>query len=172
MERPVPFGSLEYLICLCLLLFSRSMDILSTWVATPTMQLEANPIAKRMGWKWGIPFNVTLCFLLALWPLPAVVVTTTSLLVAARNFQHAWWMRAMGEHGYQRLVSGLMGQTPLPLFLMCLMGETVPFALIGAGVMMAGRVHELYLAIGLGVVAYAIVVMFYTLLSLWRARRG
>ena len=170
MEVPVPFGSIEYFACLFLLLFSRGMDMASTRIATPGLHLEANPIAKKLGWKWGIPFNVILCFALGLWPLPAVVVCTTSLLVAARNFQHAWWMHSMGEHGYQQLVAQLMSRTPMGLFLTCLLGETIPFAMIGGATILFGHTNQLYLAIGCGIVAYAAVVMFYTLLSLWRAR--
>ena len=29
------------------------MDFLSTWVATPNLVLEGNPIAKKLGWRWG-----------------------------------------------------------------------------------------------------------------------
>ncbi len=170
MEEFVPFGSLDYFVFLTLLLFSRGMDLLSTWVATPRLHLEGNPLAKWLGWKWGIPVNLLLCVWLARWPLPAVVVTTTSLLVAARNFQHAWWMRVMGEYGYQRLVADLMARAPLALFLVCLLGETIPFAAVGGSLMVFSN-RLVILAIGLGVLAYAMVVMFYTLLSLWRMRR-
>jgi len=171
MEAFVPFGSLDYFVFFSLLLFSRGMDFLSTWLATPSLALEGNPIAKWLGWKWGIPLNLALCAGLGTWPLAAVVVSTTSLLVAARNFQHAWWMRALGESGYQRLVSDIMSRTPVALFLACLLGETLPFAVIGGGIMWVGQHRPFFLAIGLGIVAYAMVVMLYTLLSLWRARR-
>jgi primosomal protein N' (replication factor Y) len=40
-------------------------------------------IAKKLGWRWGIPINFVLCFAFAFWPLPAIVISTTSLLVAA-----------------------------------------------------------------------------------------
>lgn len=55
MEDFVSFGSRDYLITLGLLVFARGMDFLSTWFATPTLALEANPLAKRLGWKWGDP---------------------------------------------------------------------------------------------------------------------
>lgn len=171
MEEFIPFGSRDYFVFLGLLLLGRGLDFLSTWIATPNMLLEANPLAQKMGWKWGIPFNVLLCLGMATWPLPAVVITTTSLLVAARNFQHAWWMRSMGEYGYQRLVAETLSRTPLKLYLTCLFGEAMPFALIGAAIMRSGQDRPFFLAIGLGILAYALVVLFYTLLSLWRIRR-
>src|SRR5512140_2018252 len=97
MDEFVPFGCRLYAICFLLLFVARSMDILSTRVATPNLVLEGNPIAKKLGWNWGIPFNVAACLGLAFWPVSAIVVSTTSLLVAARNFQSAWLMRTMGE---------------------------------------------------------------------------
>ena len=49
----LPFASRGYCLMLALLLFARGMDFLSTWVATPNLVLEGNPLAKKMGWKLG-----------------------------------------------------------------------------------------------------------------------
>ncbi len=97
MDDFIPFASRNYCLTLALLLVSRGMDVLSTWVATPNLVLEGNPIAKKLGWRWGLPINFALCLTLAFWPLPAIVISTTSVLVAARNFQSAWLMRSLGE---------------------------------------------------------------------------
>ena len=70
MDDFVTFGSQPYLFLLAILLFARGMDILSTWVATPNLVLEGNPIAKILGWRWGLPVNFVLCVALAFWPLP------------------------------------------------------------------------------------------------------
>lgn len=50
MEDFVPFASRSYALLFLLLFVSRGMDFLSTWVATPNMVLEGNPIAKKLGW--------------------------------------------------------------------------------------------------------------------------
>src|SRR5208337_5609062 len=97
MDDFVPFASRNYGLMFVLLFASRGMDFLSTWVATPNLVLEGNPIAKRLGWKWGIVVNLGICLVLAFWPMPAIVISTTSVLVAARNFKSAWLMRSMGE---------------------------------------------------------------------------
>ena len=86
MDDTIPFASREYFILLALLLFARGTDFLSTWIATPNLVLEGNPLAKKLGWKWGMVINLALCFLFAGWPLPASVISTSSVLVAARNF--------------------------------------------------------------------------------------
>ncbi len=57
MEDFIPFGSAAYFVLLGILVFARGMDFLSTWIATPNLVLEANPIAKRLGWKLGLLVN-------------------------------------------------------------------------------------------------------------------
>ena len=73
--EPILFGSDAYLVFLGLLIFARGMDFLSTWVATPNLVLEANPVARKIGWRWGIPLNLALCLAFAMWPLPAIMTT-------------------------------------------------------------------------------------------------
>src|SRR5512135_1682447 len=123
MEELVPFASRTYGLMFLLLLVSRGMDFLSTWVATPNMVLEGNPIAKKLGWRWGIPLNLALCFAFAFWPLPAVVISTTSVLVAARNFQSAWLMRSYGEHRYRDWHIERIRQTNVTLYLFCVLAQ-------------------------------------------------
>jgi len=101
MDDTFPFASRDYCLMLLLLVFARSMDFLSTWIATPNLVLEGNPIAKKLGWQWGLLLNVALVGVLAMWPLSAIVVATASVLVAARNFQSAWLMHSLGEEAYR-----------------------------------------------------------------------
>jgi hypothetical protein len=168
----VSFASDGYLIMLLLLLFARGMDFLSTWVATPNLVLEGNPLAKKMGWRWGVPVNCTLCFLFAFWPLPAIVVSTTSVLVAARNFQQAWLMRSLGEETYRVWHVARIQETRASLYLFCLMCQTMLIAAVGGALIYFNPTRLVAFAIGLGIVAYAAAVAFYTLLSVWRIRRS
>ncbi|MBI5800381.1 MAG: hypothetical protein HZA92_06585 [Verrucomicrobia bacterium] len=171
MEDSVPFASRDYLITLGLLVFARGMDFLSTWFATPTLALEANPLAKRLGWKWGIGFNILLCLAAAHWPLAALILVTTSLLVAARNFKSAWLMRALGETGYAMLVSDAMSHSSRRSFLVSVLGETLLFGLVGGAVVLSGEWPSVPMAVGMGMVAYAVAVAFYSLLAVWRMWR-
>ena len=169
-----PFGTRTYAVLFLLLLLARGSDFLSTWIATPNMILEGNPIAKRLGWKWGIPVNLGLCFGFAFWPLPAIVISTTSVLVAARNFQSAWLMRSLGEHLYREWHVERMQETSVTLYLFCLFGQTALTAGVGAAVMYFTDWdrNPVLLAIGLGIVAYALAVAFFTLLGIWRLHRA
>jgi hypothetical protein len=171
MDEFIPFASKLYLIMLGLLLFARSMDFLSTWIATPNLVLEGNPIAKKLGWRWGILSNVGLSFALAFWPLPAIVICTTSCLVAARNFQSAWIMRSLGELSYRDWHIERFRRTHFGIYLLCLFGQTALTAIVGAAVIYFSELRPVPTAVGLGIVAYAGAVLFYTLLSVWRLRR-
>jgi hypothetical protein len=171
MDDLLPFGSAFYFVVLGVLCFSRGADFLSTWVATPNLVLEANPIARKLGWKGGMALNVVLCLIFAAWPLPAIVISTTSLLVAARNFQSAWLMRSLGEEPYRCWVVERMRETPVFLYLFCVLAQSSLVASIGLALMYFSQVHLIPFAVGMGIVTYAVAVTLFTLLSLWRIRR-
>lgn len=166
------FGSRDYWLMVLLLMFSRGMDILSTWIATPNLKLEGNPIAKKLGWRWGIPVNIAMCFGMAFWPVTAIAISTTSVLVAARNFQSAWLMRSMGEENYRDWHVSRIQETRITLYLFCLAGNTLLAAAVGVAIIYFSGDLLIPLAIGLGIVTYAVAVAFYTLLGVWRLRRA
>jgi hypothetical protein len=173
MDELVPFGSRTYWLLFLLMLVSRGMDFLSTWVATPNMVLEGNPIAKKLGWRWGIPLNLGICFAFAFWQLPAIVISTTSVLVAARNFQSAWLMRSLGEHLYREWHVERVQETNISLYLFCLFAQTALTAGVGAAVIyFTWEKQPIVLAIGMGIIAYSIAVALYTLLGIIRLRRA
>ena len=179
MDDFLPFPSRDYFLMLFLLLVARGMDVLSTWVATPNLLLEGNPIAKKLGWRWVLPINLGVCLVLAFWPLPAIVISTTSVLVAARNFQSAWLMRSLGEHAYRDWHVQRIQETRITLYLFCLAGNTLLTAGVGAAVIYfsnipaaGGQPLLVPFAIGVGIMAYAGAVAFYTLLAIWRLRRA
>jgi hypothetical protein len=157
---------------MALLLFGRGADFLSTWVATPNLVLEGNPLARKLGWKLGAIVNLVLCFGLAFWPVSALAAVTASLLVAAHNFHLAWLMRSMGETAFRHWFGERMAECRLPLRLISLLGESGATGLVGAGLLYWSPEDSVAFAIGCGIVAYALILLFYTSLSLWRLRRG
>jgi hypothetical protein len=170
MEETVPFFGREYVVYLAVLLFARGMDFLSTWVATPRLLLEGNPIAKWLGWKWGALLNVAMCFGFASVPIAAVIIGTTSVLVAARNFQGAWLMRTMGEHNYRTWMSDRMREGRTGLHVICILAQVVLVAGIGAALVGIGEPAQLPFGVGVGVIGYAAAVLIYSLLGVWRSR--
>ena len=172
MDDMATFASRDYFLLLLLLVFARGMDFLSTWIATPNLVLEGNPLAKKLGWKWGLLLNVVLVGVLAMWPLSAIVVATASVLVAARNFQSAWLMHSLGEENYRRWYVERVQETRITLYLLCLAGNTLLTAGVGDALIYSSRLRLVPFAIGMGMVAYAVAVAFYTLLAIWRIRRA
>jgi hypothetical protein len=172
MGDTVTFASRDYCLMLLLLVFARGMDFLSTWIATPHLVLEGNPLAKKLGWRWGLLLNLVLVGVLALWPLSAIVVATASVLVAARNFQSAWLMHSLGEETYRQWHVERVRETRVTLYLFCLAGNTLLTAGVGVALIYSSNLRLAPFAIGMGMVAYAIAVAFYTLLAIWRIHRA
>lgn len=170
-EELIPFGSGEYGILLGLLLWARAMDFLSTWVATPNLRLEANPLARKLGWRWGILFNIVICVMVARWPLVTIIFATTSVLVAARNFQSAWLMRSMGEEYYIVWMAEKVSEARPILYIFCLFAQAALFVAIGAALIWFGDNLPIPFGIGAGTLVYAVAVVVYSLLSYWKIRR-
>lgn len=159
------------MVCLVLLLTARATDFLSTWIATPHLILEGNPIARKLGWKWGAVVNLALCFGFAFMPLPAIIIATTSVLVASHNFNGAWLMNSMGELGYRDWMAERMEGTSPILYLFCLFGKTGLWAVVGLVLIFGSGMLLVPLGIGLGILGYGVAVLIYSLISVWRLRR-
>jgi hypothetical protein len=162
----------DYAVYWALLMWARGMDFLSTWVATPNLALEGNPIARFLGWKWGALVNVVVCSVAAFWPLMAIMLATTSVLVAARNLQSAWLMRMLGEDRYRDWLSLHFAQVPIGLYLFCLLTQSVLVAAVGGALMAFSQYLLVPFGVGMGMVTYAVAVTFYMLLAMWRVRRS
>jgi len=172
MDDLVAFGSRTYFTLLALMTFARGADFLSTWIATPNLVLEGNPLVRKLGWTWSALLNLALCGGFAAWPLAAIIIITTSLLVASRNFQSAWLMRSLGEEAYRRWYVEQLLQANIVVYLFCLAGQTLLTAAVGGTLMLFYNGLLIPFAVGMGIVAYAAAVLLFTLLSVWRIRRS
>jgi hypothetical protein len=171
MDEFLRFGSPHYYLYLGLLMVGRGVDFLSTWIATPNLVLEGNPISRRIGWKIAIILNLAVCFGLALWPLPAVMLMTASLLLASRNFQSAWLMRTVGEERYFAWMADRFREASPRVYLFCVFAQTVLIASIGVVLVIFSRWQLVPFAVGMGMIAHAFVVAGYSFFSMWRIRR-
>jgi hypothetical protein len=169
----VPFGgAVWWWLCLAVLT-GRGADLFSTWVATPNLVLEANPVARWLGWRWAIPLNIAMAGGFAFFPVPAIIIATTSALIASRNFQQAWVMRTMGEEAYRDWHVRHLLETPLGLFFGCLGLQNLLVAVVGGALVWSSLEGRMLVVVpfGVGVITYAFTVMFYTSLAVWRIRR-
>jgi hypothetical protein len=170
MNHFLPFGSGEYFVLLTILLFSRGMDVLSTWIGTPNLLLEGNPVNRWLGWRLGIAVNLVFSVAVAMWPLPCIILTTVGLMVAARNFQSAWLMRSMGEVEYLTWMSGRVQNSP-GMFSICVIAQSILTALVGAPLMIFAPVESIVFAIGAGICGFAVANSVYGILSMRRVTR-
>jgi hypothetical protein len=85
-------------------------------------------------------------------------------------------MRSLGEQRYRDWHVERVQETNIALYLFCLFGQTILTAAVGGAVILATTGHKqdepVALAIGLGIIAYAVAVAFYTLLGVVRLRRA
>ena len=169
--EPASFGSAAYGAWLGVLLTARGADFLSTWVATPNLVLEGNPIARRLGWRFGALVNLIACAVCALLPIAAIVVATTSVLVAARNFQSAWVMRTMGETAYRHWYASRLREAPRPLYLVCLGAQAALTSSIGVALITWAPLDSIPFALGIGVLFYAGAILLFSLIAAWRIQR-
>jgi hypothetical protein len=172
MDELLQFGSRDYFVSLLILLFGRSMDFISTRVATPNLVLEGNPVAKKLGWFGGILVNLIVCPLLAFLLPVSIGVSTMSILVAARNFQSAWLMRSMGEERYRDWRVQRIEETPVGLYVGCLAGNTLLTASVGGCLVLFSDQMLIPTSIGMGIIAYAVAVALFTSIALLRHRRA
>ena len=167
-EEALPFGSTAWFLFAGIALAGRTADMASTWIATPNLTLEGNPIARRLGWRWGIPVNVVAALVIGCQPTLAIAMGTTSFLVAARNLQSAWVMRSMGEWQYRLWMSERLAEAPRGLAIVCFLGEAGLTLIPGAALLVFASDRMIPMGVGLGMVSYAAAVAFFTLLAVFR----
>jgi len=102
-------------------LISRLGDIGTTFLVSPTLKVEANPIARRLGWKYTFA-TAALAFVPYYSIHGGIAVCTASFLASAFNASEAMLARSMGEEKYAALNREAIQKMPivLGLSLLCL----------------------------------------------------
>jgi hypothetical protein len=150
-------------------LLSRVCDLLSTWLVTPKLKLEANPIVRRFRWPFGF---LTLAFVAYWQPEIAVMIATSSFLVAASNSTRIAASRLLGEDklyemaltqaGMGRFWPGLLWRlASLPCYL----------ALAGLIFFLCPSPQEWGNYIGIGIVIYVFVYALHGSIAYKRLRK-
>ena len=153
-----------------LVLLSRLGDVGSTWLVTPRLRLESNPIARRLGWPFAF---VTL--LLALIPYyntsMGMVVLTVSFLVTGRNLSGGWITRALGEDEIAALMRRAVRGSTLGAAVGFVLASATAVALVGAFEVLLSDELEWGYWFGMGLVLYALVVALHGSLHVRRLFR-
>ncbi len=145
-----------------LAVLSRIADVLSTYLVSPTLKLEANSIARRFGW-WYAFLTILIGLIPYVSPALGVVVLTTSFMVAAANASKILIARALGEDGMAALSLRVILATPPWPGLLFLVMPGIFVALLGGSMLLfypRGTEWGYYFALGMLVYALAIFVWY------------
>jgi hypothetical protein len=94
------YNNIEHVLCV-LILVSRLADIVSTYLVSPTLKLEANPIVRKLGFRFAF-LTLLLCIIPYYHRGLALIVVVPSLLVASSNISKYWVVKTLGEEEYGR----------------------------------------------------------------------
>jgi hypothetical protein len=161
----------EHLLC-ALILISRIGDIGSTYLVTPKLKLEANPIVRKLGWWFGLA-TVFVC-LVPYWNTAAgVIALIPSLLVCASNTSRIWFVRAYGENEYLELLLRLARKSKVSHAIAGTLVSAGFIALIGMVLLLLcpDPTKDWGYWIGFGFLGYALVIGLYGSLYLVRLFR-
>ena len=164
----VAFGSVVWMKFAGLVIAGRGLDLGSTFAGTPKLLMEGSPMARRIGWKYGIPLNLVAGLASACWPLLAISLATMSTFVAARNLQNAWIMRSMGEEHYRAWLARRIAEAPRWTPYACYLGEALLAGTVGATLLAFADYRLVPCGIGTGILIYGAAIGFFTSLELFR----
>ncbi|MBI1852040.1 MAG: hypothetical protein HYR85_17010 [Planctomycetes bacterium] len=150
-------------------LVSRLGDVLSTYFATPNLKLEANPIVRKLGWRFAV--LTLLAALVPLWSTEAGIgILVASLFVWSSNCAKIWLMRALGEDEYRAMLVRAARRSKLSHALLGVYAAAFFIAFAGAVLCFFYPDPEIDSGFwfGFSIVAYAVVVALYG--TLWFRR--
>ena len=141
---------------------SRVADVWTTYLVTPTLRLEANSIARRLGWGFAL-LTILVGFVPYWWPPLGIVVFTTSFMVAASNASKIVMARALGEEGLAALNRQIFLNTPIWPGLFFLIMPALFITALGASFLFFypwEPAWGYYFGIGMFTYAFAILVWY------------
>lgn len=161
---------------LALIIFiGRAGDVLSTHLVTPTMVLEANPIARRFKWPTFV-LGFGLCAV-PYYDVPlAVMVAIPSLLVTASNLTRVWMARALGESEMEALFLRTAARSSIKTALTMVWAAALFFVLAAGVLFWLSPDDDIAWYFGLGLALYGFIFAthssFFFVRIFRRAREG
>lgn len=149
---------------------SRVADVWTTYLVSPTLKLEANPIARRFGWKFAL-LTILIGFVPYVSPTAGVIVLTASFLVAASNASKIVMAKALGEDELAALSRRMILATPpWPGLLYMVMPGICMAAFGGSMLLFYPQPTEWAYYFGVGVLAYAFAIFIWYPIRYFRVR--
>jgi hypothetical protein len=155
-----------------LVFLSRLTDIVSTRLVTPNLRLEANPVVRKLGWRFAY-----LTLLLAAVPYfsreLAVTILTVSFFVGGSNFFRGWVVRAVGEDEFSAFMRRVVHRGSRNVCLAFVMAAAASYAIVGVLLMLLSNSNsEWGYWFGLGILLYGSAIALYGSMSILRVFRS
>jgi len=155
-----------------LLFIARLGDIGTTYLLSPKLKLEANPIIRRFRWPYAVA-TLFICLAPYVSPRGAVTILVASLLVSMSNSLRLWLVRTVGEEAYYQSVVEAAGrakprQSIALLFLPGIFMSLLAFTIF---IFYSDPNNDWGFWIAAGVFAYALVLFTYMPVSFLRFRK-
>jgi hypothetical protein len=162
------YAHLNHVLCV-LILVSRIGDIGTTYLVTPTLALEANPIMRRLGWRFAL-LTLAICFVPYLSLGAGVMILVPSLMVSASNASRIWVARTMGEREYKAFLERVAAASKLRHALAGLLVSAAFVILVGSVLVLLypDSAEDYAFWFGAGIIAYGLVIAIHGSLSLIR----
>jgi len=158
----------ELVLCF-LILLARLADITSTYLVTPTLKLEGNLLARKLGWRFAL-LTILVCLVPFYSTSMGIVVLVPSLFVSASNIGKIWLVRSMGEKQFSELIDSIARRQKLSPAIAGVVASSL-------FIILAGLVL-LYLSpdpstdwgywYAVGIIAYGLAIMLHGSLYYWR----
>ncbi len=159
-----------YLLNLAIAGIGRFLDIGTTWYASRTLALESNLLAKKLGWKGILIFNIGICFLFAVDFYLALVLLVVSALAASNNLQKAWVTQTVGEEEYSKIFKKWVKQADSGKLFFSTIGGGIIFLVIGL-LLLFLTTDLIGFYIGFAIAVFAGAIMFHKSLAFYKMRK-
>jgi hypothetical protein len=159
----------NWFLCICLVI-TRLIDILTTYIVTPKLKLETNPIIKKWGPAW---LTMALC-VIPFFSIPlAIIVLVMSLLSSANNIRKVWMLKAIGEEQYYSMTKQMIQKHAISKILVFECIST--FFWISIGLLLifiiGFNTQNQAFWFGLGIGSYGVLILLYSLSYLIKIKK-
>jgi hypothetical protein len=161
---------ITYLINLGIVGLGRALDIGSTRYASRTLASESNLLAKKLGWKGILIFNISVCFLFAVDFYLSLVLLVVSALAASNNVEKAWVTRTVGEKEYSEIFKKWVRQAESRRLFFSTMGGGIIFMFIGI-ILMILTIDLTAFFVGFGFAIFATAIMLHKSIAFFKIRK-
>jgi len=159
------FSIIYFLLCVS----SRGLDFISTYMVTPNLKLEANLIAKKLGWRIMGILNLCLCFFSAYSLETTVIICTVSLLVTGNNFGRGLITRGLGEEKSRQIYNDALLNLSVSVILIFTLSYGFVYIILGIVILYFTNSSIVY-HIANGIIIFGIAVIVHMNISIFRKR--